>query len=800
MSLRILSACRYKLESPCNFPRRAPRLVQKRSLNNTESHSLSISTDVRIRMREAGFGVVEIIIAALMLAAVISGLALAVNSSSKLQSRASSNSRMQTAAQRVFEKLRSDTSWMESCTTIGNDCDLRSKVDDSTLEDSELGAACNGSGTYRHELVTASATPIDSDIDGLGDNDKDGNIPDYFKIVVVISAPECAQARLGTQKATFVSAIDRRGRVPKGSLTVEVCVAQNQIDDRASIAGCAPGSGGAFKMGACPPPSDQYIGTPAERCNGAWDWVKDKDSSTTAPTPFVGTGRATANFAIVDMSGATVASSSDATSPPPGPGLYEFPELPAGTYRIVSITPTGAAAGMSLWETKLIPAVDPSGNSAGVIVQPDQRSTALLTFQPSRVGKLDLTFKREVETHNVKSVSTPEMLAERFIQTSDWEGDPEILMQAIQNHLSIIQANEMFCGWLDNICNTKFVLLDGVGVNGSGDAPGQNCIRFGSIISVTDKNTGKTKTTEKVQNTCTRYDLYVQFEYDTTESLPNRTLDGAPLGATYATMPMPTFRAMVPSSETPGSQCTVSNPLPVFGGRTPLINQDCVDTRSASNFVVNLGPFVPGLHAGIAPYSGPVSTAWGTDFLDDDGGAWTTARNESKTPIPSGLKQAMFVHRDGTIETPDGQQYPPNTNLTVVGKGECYWRYNMGSSHMGSCNPCEPYIEPLSGTFPSCYILRKVTWRRHVYYTGGWADDGVISGSWDEHGSTNTTQVCAGAPLPGNHIKTAPNCTPLPPSPPRGGGGGSTSPGSIPAATVHTSYGSVRVPATGIGG
>lgn len=742
--------------------------------------------------REDGFGVVEIVIAALLLTVVVSAVAMAMLGGTKLQTRTGTVERLDEVARLSFQHLRGDSSWMRNCTTIGTWCDVRAQIDADLLEDDGLGGACSG-GTYRHELTEARVMPVDSAGDGQGSSDGDGATIDYFRVRIVVSVPACARTRLGALSSTFESALDRRGDIPRGSLTVEVCAAVNQVDERMSISGCLPGAGSAFKKQACPPPFAGWTGSPAARCGTAWSWTRDRAASRTSPTPFVMLDRAPATFRIVDTSGATVARSTDANVRRPSVGLYEFPELPAGTYRLVSVVPGGAATGMRLWDTKLIPASTTGGTGANVFVQPDVRSRALLAFRPNDVGRLSLKFDRIVKHHEVFSQTTPYLLAEEFIQTEDWNGNPAQLQAALASVMTEMVSEIVACVTAGTVCIPEFVFLDGVGTSGSGERPKKNCIRFGFRLIVPGEST-----VNRVYNTCTRYDLFVRFTYDTTRRLADETRQGPPMGATYSTMSMPTFRTLVPAA-TPGAACPTSGGTIAFGGRKPEIEQVCVNGTRGNVFTrVTLGPFATGLHAGITRFSGPITASWGSPFVNDGGGAWTPARNEAVTPIPGGLKTAIWVHRDGTIETPDGARYAPGTQINVTGRGECYWRYEGGSLTMGSCNPCEPYVQPLSGTYGSCYILRRVEWRRKVYYTGGWADQGLISGTWWENGSTDVVMVCTGVPLPGDHVRTAANCTDAPPQPVSGGGGGGSD-GEIPTADVPTSYGDTTLPATAIG-
>ncbi|MCW2955553.1 MAG: hypothetical protein JWO69_422, partial [Thermoleophilia bacterium] len=534
---------------------------------------------VRTR-RESAMTIVEVLIAATLLTAVISGLALAVSSGMRAQSAAKSSKSLYAVSQRVFEQVKSDRDWMDSCETINAACDIRSSVPAELLEDKSAGPACTGGGTYRHDLRVARAVAIDSPVDGVGigpaGKDADRRIPDYYKVRIEVAVADCARARLGgPDPAIFESAVDRSGNIPEGSLEIEVCRAVNQVDDRVSMAGCAGTGSDSVEMLPCPPASPVWNNTPAANCAGVHALVKGRPPIGDL-SPSTVLARSTANFTVEDALGNVVGNSGSAAQPTPG--IYRFPKLPAGVYFLRGITPTGAAAGMALWDTKMIPSTDAGGNRLGLVVQPDVQSRGLLTFRPKDVGSLNLEFWRRVTVHNVRTVHTPETLVETGIPTSDWEGDETALLA------ELTEDSESFREFT-NTCATSPV-LDCAGTRRVFEKVSANCYKVGYIARVVDTTTNEVVADSTdgrdVTTTCTVYDLYAEFTYDMVAGqVPSPDRLGAPMGAAYGTMAMPTFRYVVPPETARSAGNCSGTPTAQFGGRSLLLHDGCVGTRDA---------------------------------------------------------------------------------------------------------------------------------------------------------------------------------------------------------------------------
>lgn len=740
---------------------------------------------------------VEVLIAVLLLSAVVGGLAIAVTSGIRTQSATKSAKSLNGVAQRVFESVRADRGWAQDCETptACQDVNLVPHVPPKVLEDETVGSCSSdgssldsnpssgglpdGSGSvgaesvsdsstrgkresdgaYRHLLTQAVAVPVDSEVDGKADMDADRKWPDYYQVRIVVAVDPCAAGRLGNpQPAVFESAVDRDGKVPKGTLVVEVCRATNQVDDRMSIGGCAAGAGDSFTMFDCPP--DRSF-APAAGCPEALDGVAQRHPGSKGtnggPSLSVNLQRHDASFDIVDMNGNRVTGTSDDEVRRPEPGLYEFPNVDAGVYRIQKIVPASTLQGggdLELWDTKLIPSVDEDG--AGLIVQPEVESRGLITFRPKDTGMLTFDFKRRVSLYTTSRRTTGWMSVAKHHPTQKWEGPPDALDIAIAQTKAgawigqkLVDMDSMFGG--DQWTVTPKV---------EHGVPSKNCVSMGAIWY--NEDTGEKS--YRPRKTCTWYDLSVNLTYYESQRLGAEDRDGAAIGMSLASRPAATFRYVVPPEQQAAtrSSCPFGEEAAAFGGRVTYTTVGCVAHRDANNHILKLGPFATGLNTGLRGHRQGVRTSFRTDFVHDGGGAWNVHRNEAVTRIPQALKDYIWVRPDGTVEGSDGKTYTNGQpTIPVIGRGECYWVYGK-LEQVGSCDVCEPYILDLDGVFSKCHILVKVEWKKHFYCDG---DIAIANCEDRKSGVTGTLQACDGRPTAGSVANTAPNCSPTAPAP-----------------------------------
>ncbi len=349
-----------------------------------------------MQRREPGFTVVEIIIAVLLVTVVISGVTLALAGGAKLETKRDIKSRMVAASERVYEHVRADKAWIKNCrrakaTSPAKTCNLTPIIDADLLEDDIFG------DKFKFN-ATASATGVDSDGDGVGAADADGNADDFFKISVSISVPKADLARLGSPLPREVeSIVNGSTNVDSGGLVVAFCSADNQIDERVQISGCETGGTYWTEMPAC-------AGEPA--CTPwALGALKGIPATITSPSRMLGIRPVTGvNFSLKRVADGdafdgpgTVSSAlavTSASDPELGPGVYKFPDLPVGSWKIV--TPAVYPGGRVDWPTHHVP------STKQATVERNRTARALVMLQdPASSSTLSLTFSRKIYERNL---------------------------------------------------------------------------------------------------------------------------------------------------------------------------------------------------------------------------------------------------------------------------------------------------------------------------------------------------------------------------------------------------------------
>lgn len=187
---------------------------------------------------ERGLSIVEVIIAGVVLlivGTVASGLLV---DTVKTQSKLSKNERRMAVAEGIYERLRSETSWMapgagncQSMSTGALNVTCNSAWLNSNFQASSLA---NQSSTVQPVTYQTDIRIIgvDDGYDGVRLNDRDGTRPDYYAARVRVRRDSTEQwfAVEGT--------LDPPGRIATGALEISICRVSRQYDERAPIAGC----------------------------------------------------------------------------------------------------------------------------------------------------------------------------------------------------------------------------------------------------------------------------------------------------------------------------------------------------------------------------------------------------------------------------------------------------------------------------------------------------------------------------------------------------------------------------------
>lgn len=191
--------------------------------------------------REAALTIVEVVIAAMILLIVGVASTGVLASSVKTQSRVSNDERRMAVAEGIYERLRSETSWMApgaaNCESMAPGvvqvtCSaawLNANFQTSTLADQ------TGTTPPVRYQTQIRIVGVDDAYDGQRQSDRDGTRPDYYTASVGVrrSADEAWFEVEGT--------IDPPGRVTTGALDIAVCRVHRQYDERIPISGCVTG-------------------------------------------------------------------------------------------------------------------------------------------------------------------------------------------------------------------------------------------------------------------------------------------------------------------------------------------------------------------------------------------------------------------------------------------------------------------------------------------------------------------------------------------------------------------------------
>jgi type II secretory pathway pseudopilin PulG len=374
---------------------------------------------------EAGFGLVEVVIAVLLMMTIASGVVLAMSSSVQLRGAAKLQVSLTHTGQRMIEQLASDRQWMDRTgglpgERVGQGCNPPrcaiagefTAAETRKLEDVDGFVDVIGPRAGNPPATESHAVPVDSPVDGIGAADEDGVIPDYYEIQLVIRPQADVVARYpGTAQSLtrrFTTAIDRNGNILKGSLRVDACVVRNQVDERMSIDGCNQTGTTNVKMDNCPLSPPASLASFYQGCTSAWNWVASVPATGAleSPSPFVKLQRVdprALTFQLRHVNTGKVTPSSQARIVN---GTYVFENLDSGSYHIRGLPGAINVGGIShpRWRTKEIPTWhdDPRNLDGSVGVQPGVKNHALVLFRPPRTGRgIEVNFNRDTDVRRL---------------------------------------------------------------------------------------------------------------------------------------------------------------------------------------------------------------------------------------------------------------------------------------------------------------------------------------------------------------------------------------------------------------
>lgn len=196
------------------------------------------------RTSESAFGVVEALIAALLLTVIAAGAMMMLASSGR-SLRASDVHRMRTeVARATVQHLSGSQEWGRTVAACRDSslpgrapCDVSALVAQQPWLTQRIGAR---RATFR---VSATAQGVDSPVDGTGPADRDRRTPDWFELRVVVEGG-------GAGSLTLDASTDSATRGTGGLVLVRTCAAPGQADERVEPGTCE--RSGSITM---PPPS-----------------------------------------------------------------------------------------------------------------------------------------------------------------------------------------------------------------------------------------------------------------------------------------------------------------------------------------------------------------------------------------------------------------------------------------------------------------------------------------------------------------------------------------------------------------
>lgn len=628
-----------------------------------------------------GFTVVEVIIAVLLLAAVMSAITMAATGGVRLQGAAKAQAAMTNAGKRVLEELRTDREWMERSDCRRSGCVLDAFVERDLLHDRSVDGA--------FVLEFARATPIDSAADGSGDADRDGIVPDFYRIEVRLAGSSDVMSRFGRMNPrTMIVTIDQRGDIQKGALTIEFCEVLNQADDRMQVQGCPISPAAGIRMNGCP--------TPERRgCSAAFGWVAALPQHERERSPFVMLKRVpygkVPEFTLVNtLDPKQRISSNDAKQVD---GNYVFQNIESGTYRLEGLR--GSISGTTeRWELKESPSYHGQAGDAveaSINVEAGVRSRALVLFRPKMTDRgLRLHFQRRTHTY---PITGPHKSTEVAIPKSQKEPTDSYIGTSADYWCGLIRrgTGRTYAQKDEETGEVKYGNVVVTKPSCRIKEVRGNCVQlfatFGLEATIDFFGLSFTYVVEPVDEhymgiICSYYAEYYEHTFYKVGTRSARLRNGAAKEVTYYMEPKPDYRHLVvgpdkvPNVVLPQCKTTFKGQCRPIGGapdvqRTlvPGLNTSLLGTsRRASDEQVN---------AQATRTFGRTALPPPTAGIDRPGGTW--------------------VRPDGSIVTAAGVNMPAGSTYTFTGEGECYFvGPRTGGELQGddSCNPCLPRWSP----------------------------------------------------------------------------------------------------------
>ncbi|MBC7643684.1 MAG: prepilin-type N-terminal cleavage/methylation domain-containing protein [Thermoleophilia bacterium] len=303
----------------------------------------------RPHSRDAGFTLIEVIIAMVILAMVVGASASAIAVSTHSSTKTKIISRQREVANAVLHRATANTSWIKTYNCGVGVCsgavNAYVPANDPLLDEPD--------GTVTHR-VSFTATGIDRADDGVGAADGDQVIPDAFRLEVSDAISATGVVAVPPPVFTASNVLDMAVRGSTGTVRIQTCKVYPQIDERLGTGLCRASGPSTFNITPTTP-------CPATRFEcGAWAAAAPTPNySRVTVAPFPGV------HLVINGPLPGAATTHDVTTDASGTGFIR--DLAPGQYRITSTTPPGGDPYWSTWKTHSVPSGDYITVEAGTI-------------------------------------------------------------------------------------------------------------------------------------------------------------------------------------------------------------------------------------------------------------------------------------------------------------------------------------------------------------------------------------------------------------------------------------------------
>ncbi len=325
---------------------------------------------------QRGFTVIEVIIAVLIVAVIGAGSAMALGRAATSETQTERRTQQRVVAESALEHVTSNADWMSwpDCQSLTSRCDISQAVQGADW------LTQKGRATNKTFAATVFARGIDAPADGLGPDDRDGTIPDYFIVDALIPDPDAPSDQ--NRVIRLSTTIDSVHRVAGGTISIRVCTVHIQADERVAIGDC---------------PQDTLLDLPPPPDNGGHstnrDWQPFQAAKAAGLTRMAVKPANNVNCTVTnpdgsaaeDLVGGAVPVSPTGANPNPVSGLWTSPPLKPGRYRVKCDVPPGSGSGLEYvpqfeyWSNKS----QPPARIVNVEARRDTRATLL--FRPKAV-------------------------------------------------------------------------------------------------------------------------------------------------------------------------------------------------------------------------------------------------------------------------------------------------------------------------------------------------------------------------------------------------------------------------------